>query len=247
MSGTRIKAVLFDLGDTLLNFGPVDQKQLFKKAGRLSYDYIRELVPDIMDFKPYLWKNLVRLRIRVFRSNLFRRDFDSLELVRKYGERLGLTLPDEHWREVNWLWYKPLAEVATREDDLPQTLDALREQDLKLGIVSNTFVNAASLDRHLELEEILDYFPTRLYSYQFPYRKPNKRIFFEGARHIGESPENILFVGDRLETDVKGARRAGMRPVLKKAYTNEGKKIRDHLPVIEKIAELPALIREING
>lgn len=247
MANAKVRGVLFDLGDTLLNFGPVDRKELFKRAGKLSYAYIQALRPDTVTLKKYLWTNLIRLRIRVMRSRLFRRDFDSLEIIKKYGRKLGLDLNDYEWRQVNWLWYQPLAEMAHKEPDLPQTLEALQDMDLTLGIVSNTFVNESSLDKHLEIEKIIRYFPIRLYSCQFRYRKPDKRIFLDAARKMEIPPENILFVGDRLETDVKGALEANMLPVLKRAYTNEKKKIPDSVPVIETIAELPALIEKINA
>ena len=38
MAVTQIKAVLFDLGETLLNFGKVDVAALFKQAGKLSWN-----------------------------------------------------------------------------------------------------------------------------------------------------------------------------------------------------------------
>ena len=40
---------------------------------------------------------------------------------------------------------------------------------------------------------ILDFFPVRLYSYEFDFRKPDARIFRVAADKIGEMFENILF------------------------------------------------------
>ncbi len=247
MTNPEIRGVLFDLGDTLLNFGPVDRKALFKQAGKLSYAYIQALRPDVVPLKKYLLTNLIRLRIRVMRSRLFKRDFDSLEVIKKYGKKLGLELEDNQWKQVNWLWYQPLAEMAQKEPDLSQTLQTLKDMNLKLGIVSNTFVNETSLDKHLEIEKIIEFFPIRLYSCQFRYRKPDKRIFLNAARELEIPPENILFVGDRLETDVKGALKARMHPVLKRAYTNENKRIPGSVPVIDTISQLPELVRQINN
>ena len=45
-------------------------------------------------------------------------------------------------------------------------------------------------------------------------------------------------MGDRIDNDVKGALRAGMKPVLKNAYTNADKKVRNGVVRIDKIAEL---------
>ncbi len=94
---------------------------------------------------------------------------------------------------------------------------------------------------------ILDFFPIRIYSYEFKFRKPDSRIFRAAAERIGEMLENILFVGDRIDTDIKPATKAGMQAVLKEAYTNEGKKPPEGIRKITLLSELPALIRKING
>ena len=123
---------------------------------------------------------------------------------------------------------------------------SLKKLGLKLGIVSNTFVNDASLDKHLQQLDILDFFPVRLYSYKFDFRKPDARIFKAAADKIGEMFENILFVGDQINKDVKAAMNIGMHAVLKAAYTNAGKKTPSGAVKINLLAELPDLIEKIN-
>jgi FMN phosphatase YigB (HAD superfamily) len=118
---------------------------------------------------------------------------------------------------------------------------------LDLGIVSNTFVNADSLERHLDQFGILDFFGLRMYSYQFDFRKPDSRIFKIAAERISQEPRNIMFVGDRLDTDIEGALKCGMYPVLKAAYTNVGKETPDGAWKIDQLSELPALIEKINS
>ena len=145
-------------------------------------------------------------------------------------------------QELNWRWYQPLAEQARIEADLVETLRTLKAMDLKLGIVSNTFINGSSLDRHLEQVGLLEFFEMRLYSYELPCRKPDRRIFDEAVRRIGVEAGRILFVGDRIDKDVIGSRQAGMIPVLKRAYTNNGKAVPAGTAVIERLAELPELV-----
>jgi len=118
---------------------------------------------------------------------------------------------------------------------------------LKLGIVSNTFVSGQSLEQHMEQVGILDFFTVRVYSYEFEFRKPDARIFKVAAEKIGEAAEHILFVGDRIDKDVRPAMRIGMRAVLKTAYTNTGKKLPEGAFKITHVSELPALIQEINA
>jgi FMN phosphatase YigB (HAD superfamily) len=58
--------------------------------------------------------------------------------------------------------------------------------------------------------------------------------------------ENILYVGDRIDKDIRPALRSGMQAVLKTAYTNNGKKIPKGARKINQLAELPGLIEKIN-
>ena len=93
----------------------------------------------------------------------------------------------------------------------------------------------------------MDFFEPRLYSYEFDFRKPDPRIFRIAAERIGETPDNILFVGDRIDTDIKPALKVDMQAALKTAYTNNGKKIPKGAWKINHISELPDLIEKINN
>ncbi len=247
MGQTKIKAVLFDLGETLVNFGKVDSAKVFKEAGRRSYTFLKKLNQPVGGFRRYFWRNLWGLRVRYYISMMTGRDFDSLAVLRKYGTRRGFGLSAEQWQQLNWLWYEPLRQRAWTEPGLAETLAELAEAGLKLGIVSNTFVSGSTLDRHLAEEGLISFFNTRVYSCQFGLRKPNKRIFLEAARQVGAEPANIIYVGDRVNKDVKGALRAGMQPVLKNAYTNAGKRLPAGVERIDSISELPDLVCKING
>lgn len=247
MPDKKIKAVLFDLGETLLNFGKVNTTRLFRQGAGLSYDFLKSAGQPIGKFNYYCWRNLISLRIRCWISNIIRRDFDALTLFKKIGTRKGIKLNEQQWQHLAWLWYKPLYKASTADPKTKETLTALKDSGLKLGIVSNTFVHGSSLEKHLEQLNILDFFSVRLYSYEFGFRKPDIRIFKIAAERIGEMLENIMFVGDRVDMDVKPAARIGMQAVLKSAYTNTGKKIPKGTWKINQLSELPDLIEKINA
>jgi putative hydrolase of the HAD superfamily len=158
----------------------------------------------------------------------------------------GIRLDGDQWKHFAWLWYEPLCKIATVEPDIKETLTKLKNSGLKLGIVSNTFVNDCSLEKHMEQVGILDFFAPRMYSYEFDFRKPDPRIFRIAAERIGEAPENIMFIGDRINMDIAPAIKLGMRAAMKTAYTNNGKKIPSGTWKINHISELPALIEKIN-
>jgi putative hydrolase of the HAD superfamily len=243
----RVKAVLFDYGETLLSFGKIKTTQLFRQGAKSSYDFLKAQGQPVGNFTFYFLRNLMRIRLRYWLSNLTDRDFDTLVLLEKVGTKNGIRLNPKQWQHLAWLWYEPLSKIAQAEENIAETLKTLKNLDLKLGIVSNTFVNSNSLEKHLKQLDILDYFTVRLYSYEFRYRKPNLEMFRTAAERIGESAENILFVGDRIDNDIKPARRIGMHAVLKEAYTNTGKKVPKGIRKIKQLAELPSLIEKINA
>jgi FMN phosphatase YigB (HAD superfamily) len=119
--------------------------------------------------------------------------------------------------------------------------------DLKLGILSNTFVCRASLERQLRELGLLDFFRMQLYSCEFHVRKPNVEIFRAAAGRIGVAAPHILFVGDRIDNDIRPALQSGMKAALKDAHTNAGKKTPPGAYRIRLLAELPGLIEKLNA
>lgn len=53
---------------------------------------------------------------------------------------------------------------------------------------------------------------------QYIYKagKPSKKGYYEAMKRMGTRPENTVFVGDQLFTDVWGAKRAGLKNILVK-------------------------------
>ena len=247
MSQAETRAVLFDLGDTLVNFGKVNTTLLALRGARSSYDCLKGLGQPVGSFARYFLRYLVRLRIRYYLSEYRGMDFDSLALLQEAGRKDGLTCSREEWERVIWHWYEPLSKLGEIEPDLKETLSELLAMGLKLGIVSNTFVNRTCLERHLEQLGIRDYFSLRLYSYEMRLRKPDQRIFVAAAERIGEAPENILFVGDRIDKDIRPALACGMKAILKEAYTNAGKDAPADARRISHVSELIGLIQQSNA
>jgi len=243
----KICAVVFDLGETLVNFGKVSVTGLFRRGAKLSYEYLRNLRQPVGSFRSYYWRNMFAIRFRYVLANITGNDFNSLELLKKINGGKGVSLDGQQWEQLAWLWYEPLSKMARIEPDILKTLSVLKGMGLNLAILSNTFIPASSLDRHLRQLGLLDFFSVRLYSYQFDYKKPDTRIFKAAADRVALPPQNILFVGDRINKDIKPALATGMHAVLKKAYTNIGRKIPEGAGVIEAITELPALIEKLNA
>jgi len=246
MEEKKIKAVLFDLGETVLNFGKVKTIGLFFEGARLSYAFLKERNKPVCNFAWYCCHSLVSLYMHRWVSNITGNDFDAMVLLKKIGRKRGIDFDEEQWRDYAWRWYEPLERIGRVEEGIDETLGKLKKMGLKLGIVSNTFVPSSCLERHLNELGVLGFFDARFYSYEFDFRKPDERIFETAAERIGERLENIAFVGDRVDKDIKPALKTGMQGFLKSAYTNAGKKPPDGAYRINHLSELPSHIEKIN-
>jgi len=211
----RVKAILFDLGDTLLDFGPVDTLGLFARGARLAYRYLQRLGKPLPAFRAYHRAQLRAIRWHYVKSRLTRREFNSLDVLRRLGRAMGHELTDEQVVELAWQWYVPLGRCVTVEEGLAELLAGLRDEGIRLAVVSNTFVPGQVLDRHLGRLGLLELLPTRIYSCDVGWRKPTPAIFRLALERVGAPAEEAIFVGDSLAADVRGAARVGMTAVLK--------------------------------
>lgn len=89
-------------------------------------------------------------------------------------------------------------------------LEALRDRGLKLGLVSNAFDPAPLLHRDLEQCGVAERLDFAVFSSEVGRRKPDAAIFERALDALGVAPEQTLFVGDTLATDVAGAAALGM-------------------------------------
>ena len=247
MAQKKINAILFDLGDTLLNYGKIDPHEPFFKAASLTWHWLRQQGQPAGFQWLYTFRSLTAIHFRMVLSHFTGRDFDSLQVLKKLGNRMKHQLTDEQYENLVWLWYQPLAEIVSIEPDLHKTLAALRAAGLKLAIVSNTFVSASVLNKHIRLLGLFEFFDFIYYSYMFKKRKPYPEMFLAAAKELNLPPQEIIFVGDRIDNDIVGSRDVGMVPVLKKNYANIGKDVPQGVTLINSISELPAVIEKINN
>jgi len=242
----RIKGILFDLGGTLLDFGPVRIQRLFTEGARLAYAYLKKLGQPLPRFRLFRLKQLWAVRLQYLKSRLIRREFNSLDLLGRLCERMGHTLTPEQTKELAWLWYKPLGDCATVEEGVRELLRGFRSDGLRLGLVSNTFIPGQVLDRHLGQLGLLEFFPWRIYSCDVLYRKPHPRIFGIALERLGIAAEEAVFVGDSPLADVAGAVRVGMVSVLKDPTGRSGTGQVRPTHRIRSLRELPGIIRAYN-
>jgi putative hydrolase of the HAD superfamily len=96
-------------------------------------------------------------------------------------------------------------------EEVVPTLQTLRSQRVKLGVISNWDERLRPLLRRLQL---YPYFDSIVVSCEVGFPKPAAAIFARAANELVVPPPAILHVGDSLQLDVQGAQAAGFAAVL---------------------------------
>lgn len=132
------------------------------------------------------------------------------ELVRKIFERTGsferfedyfTELFDHFARTESWALF----------DDTIATLEILKKRRFTLALISNFDSRVLGI---IEGLGIAPYFDTILISSRAGYAKPAPEIFRLALEEHEIAPHQAIHVGDSPETDVLGALRAGVQPIL---------------------------------
>lgn len=102
----------------------------------------------------------------------------------------------------------------------PGTEDALRtlnDNGYRLGILANTAWPGFCMDRAFAGVGLLDLFGIRIYSGDIGIAKPDPAVFRLAERIGGLEGKRILYVGNDLEADIKGAAAAGWSTAFRRA------------------------------
>ena len=202
----RPQGLLFDYGGTLVEEISVDlQAGNEWLLSRASFRPASVSVEDV----------LARAR-RVTTEVAGRRDEVHLEtawpaLTRLIHDFFGIRF-DAPMIDLELGFWK--ASVQTRPmPGARQALEQCRRLGLPSAVVCNTCFSEPVIRYELGKHGLADYLSFVAVSADYAVRKPNVLLFETAAARLGIRPRDIWFVGDRLDTDVAGARAAGMTAV----------------------------------
>ncbi len=248
---TKPRVVLFDIGSTLWSSPPED-------PGALEYCYGRgrQILIDAMGKAPSM-EALIDTVEGYFAEweEIWRRDKTIVEqapttdFVATALQKLDLTPPPEALAAFTDAILETsvyTARVEPPEAGMPESLAALRQLGLRLGCVSNAFMGAGTLHQIMTERGMGPSLEMTISSCEFGYRKPHRSIYEAAVEAMGVTPEEIVFVGDRVEQDVVGPALLGMRGVLTLQYRREDPTETGVKPdaVIEHLSELPSRVKD---
>ncbi len=192
-----IKAVLFDLDNTLIDFMGAKMRSCEAAIEAMIAAGLKMEKKKAIDILFGLYSRYGIEYKLIFQKFL-------LSVIGKTDMKI-LAAGIVAYREVQATYHKPYQGV------LP-LLAALRKKGLKLGIVSD----APVLKAWLRLTEMgaAEYFDV-VVAYTGK-RKPHPLPFRKAINALGVKTEDILFVGDDPRRDIRGAKALGMKTALAK-------------------------------
>jgi len=122
--------------------------------------------------------------------------------IRENTQSLATTIAEEWWDYADARLYP----------DAKETLKQLKSMGLKIGIVTNGL--QSDINEVLRKVGLNNFFDVAVGIDALGKTKPNKEIFLYALKKLGATPQKALFVGDQIETDYEGARKAGLRALL---------------------------------
>jgi HAD superfamily hydrolase (TIGR01662 family) len=215
-----IHTVLTDLGDTLVHLSrPWDD--VFRDNLDSIYAYLKQAGLD-SDFEEFAGQFIREFEHASATSQLYKVEVPIQDIVSrvlrkvKLGDREGALAQNAIME-----FYKP--EIATWElyPDTKDTLTALRDNGLKMGLISNAKSDWA-VRAILEKHDLSKFFAVILTSAALHIRKPRLEVFMRALSALDAKPSTSVFIGDSLQADVIGAKTAGLRAihVLRKPEDN---------------------------
>jgi putative hydrolase of the HAD superfamily len=201
----KIRAVLFDLGDTLVKtwIPEATYQKVLASLGinRPVEDIKQALAKTEEEFK----KSKYRFMYGKAGYEEYWQKWDSLVLK-------NLNISDESLAKeilVKWFDY---ADCVTYPDT-KKVLARLKQMGLKLGLISIGYEeDIVAMFEKANLQK--DLFDIIVGANTIKKEKPHPAVFNYALKKLGVKPEETLFVGDHVDNDYRGATRVGIHALL---------------------------------
>ncbi|HMA99604.1 MAG TPA: HAD family hydrolase [Spirochaetota bacterium] len=232
-----LKAVLFDLDNTLYSYTHANNKGLYKslkkfcactntayKKAAAAHDRIRLELKEDLDNAPACHNRVL----------FYKRMFEEVKKVVDYKQVLKVYRT--YWR----FFYKNIKPAC----GLLKVMSRLRELGLKTAVVSN-YVSSHQLKK-LSLLKLASFFDAVVISEEVGLEKPAPGIFAYTLDKLALKPQAAVMVGDNYRADIKGAAACTIKTVLTAEFSEQPPEKQSADYHIKRLDELPGLLQREN-
>ena len=241
-----IRAVLFDLGDTLWHFPQLPPVETIREETvRRIFGLLRSWGVEPEGELRFLGRD-IRLAIgeadrRAYEADCVSPHFPAV--VRRVAEARGISLTPEQGEQLWEAWNLGGAFFGRRlYDDAAETLRGLRSRGYRLGCVTNRAFGGPAFVQEVAEHGLADLLEVMAVSCDVGYMKPHPRIFRHALDLLRVAPEEAVMVGDSLRADVGGAQALGLTAVWcqRPALREQADGVRPDF-VVDELREVPQL------
>jgi putative hydrolase of the HAD superfamily len=200
----RFQGVFFDAGDTLITADP--------PLREVALTLATQLFPDLAP--PLLLSALAAARAFFSQYYTHYTSQEEDRLLADMAQAMRTAVRETADVDVDFLPFVKQVRDAIRYRPFPDvlpTLRSLRRWGKTLAVVSNWDPALPTLLAEVGLAE---FFAFILPSAEIGVEKPDGRIFSVALQRLGLEPQEVAHIGDSYESDVVGARAAGITPIL---------------------------------
>jgi len=208
-----IEVVLFDVGHTLVHSERRHARDVVQEVTNAAHRFIQSLGHTLPPMSQYVRTAKWQFLVAALWSRIVRREVQVIEVIRRAHARMGIHLNSQQTRDLALHGAVAIWHLFKVDPDARAMLAELSNRGYRLGLISNTWLPGILFDGYLQQEKLIDYFPVRVYSSEVRYMKPDRRIFDHALRALNAEPQQCIFIGDRLDNDVRGPARLGMRTI----------------------------------
>jgi FMN phosphatase YigB (HAD superfamily) len=241
-----LKAAFFDVGDTLVEHWAPPEKlnELLREALRREFaghDWHEDFIGGaIGPSASTVWQSSSAGHLADGEEQL------KQETLRWYGDwfrNAQIGIDDTDLDRLRVAMTVPLDLVST---PVPGAFAAVRwckAQGLRVVLVTNTLSRGDDEVwedwRRFGLADAIDGVAS---SHTVGWQKPHRAIYERALAIAGARPEEAFMVGDRLDADILGAKRLGMRAIWRRTEHEQAKVDVEPDAVVTDLTELPAVV-----
>ena len=245
MDKLKPKAIIFDLGSTLIEYEAIPWDELGIVSVENGRKFLEKKGIKVLGAEEFLGAfNEIK---SVYRQEAFEAyvEWTVPQVARDLFRKMELEDDDRLTEGFFDAYYEKVAEKLYVYDDTVSTLERLRETYSTIGLVSNTVFPERV--HHVELKRfgiapLLDF---TVFSSTIGWRKPHEDIFYKAVNLAGQAPSDCLYVGDRYLEDIQGPKALGMSAILR---VKPGREYPEEMPLADRrIDQLSELFEHIEG
>ena len=215
---TSVRAILFDLGNTLLEYSLTGHwREFLLTRLEAMYASVCEMAAptagSAAEFARIVGDVIGGAEARAIEHG--GRSWHFRERLRSGLAAVGIESDADSIERLTDLFYEPIHACNTPYSDTVETLTRLSAAGLPLAIITNApwDTPARLLGSDLEQWDCADFFDAFICSGEVRWRKPNPQFMIAAAEALGIPANECLVVGDTLDVDIAGANAARMRSV----------------------------------